>query len=361
MINLDDLIHRARRGQRIELKAGRVYFTRGCPQDGALGHPVLKKGCAIHGNMAVVRVLPVTTKASIDGLFGEGSNQVQDIVLDIDSSAAVPTRKINGIAMNSGERNRVSNCRLIGINGFGVNHKECFGIVSKGTEDTVENCSIHSPVGDYISAISCLSGHITGCAVYWPPLPAERVFWQAYNVQNCDSLVVEKCESFGGVGGIYSDWKNTSNLLVRQCRFIGVRHGLHLNAQEISGQREKRTVRGVRFEGNTVLLRRKDSVGVAAVLLDHTWSIHSEEPNHINSIRDVQIKGNEFRFDSQDGPSPSAAYVANIATNCPQSGPERGIWEVLIQGNNADPKLRFRNKGTRAQVTAPGVDRWITQ
>jgi len=361
MINLDDLIHRARRGQRIELKAGKVYFTRGCPQDGALGHPVLKKGCSIVGNMAVVRVLPATKRASIDGLFGEGSNQIQDIVLDIDSSAAVPARKINGIVMDSGERNRVSNCRLIGINGFEVNHKECFGILSRGREDTVEGCSIHSPAGDYISAISCLSGHISGCVVYWPSPPAGRVFWQAFNVQNCDSLIVERCESFGGVGGIYSDWKDTSNLLVRQCRFIGVRHGLHINAQEISGQRAKRTVRGVRFEGNTVLLRRNEPVGVAAVLLDHTWSTYSEAPNYMNSIRDVQIRGNEFRFDAQEGSSPSAAYVVNIATNCPQSGPERGIWDVLIQDNTVDPKLRYRNKGTRAQVNAPGVDRWITQ
>lgn len=300
MKNLDKILSEAAEGQTITLESG-IYTTMGVTheQGKTLTGPVLKRGVKLLGHQDGTTILCIRdgTGDEVTVVWGAGENHLVGLTIDC-GPKGVATNKRNGVYLY-GKSNLVGAVTVLRPWGDYGNQRESFAIsclADQGNGSKITSCDVREIQGDYQTAIQ--GHHVEDCDVEFPraQIGTGINFRVAYNVGASKGAVIRNCRSRWASSAVYTDYLDTIDLTVEGCTFFGCRNGLHLNAQQTQGQTETRTIRGVVFRDNTVLLDNT-APQVQAVLLDHsTPSGRYTQDNTLNLIDDVLIERNSFCF-----------------------------------------------------------------
>lgn len=352
MENLDTLLAAASPGSTISLDATKIYSTAGW-KEGLSNQPVLKQGCKLYGNGAVIRLTPATQTGNMNILTGEGDNLIQEITVEGDTVALNTNCKRNGIWVN-GENNTVYSCMVRQQYGSYAHSRESFGIVAHGKNGKIDQCQVRDVQGNYISAIALTTGSIvTNCEVALPNATGAE-FYVAYNIQSDIGSSVSDCVSVGGSAAVYTDYLNTINAKVRNCIFTDCVYGIHINCDENDPQDIYRSVHNFQMYNCEINLLGNASVtNPIGFLMTHIWHPYSSNPitsprkraTNIHFKR-CSVSINEATGVTYTGPT---SFVANIATKAASCDSTKGIHNVLFEDITVDPRItHWRNENHRA-------------
>lgn len=362
--NLDPILEAAAPGETIKLEPG-VYTTMGVSTNGLASEAKrsLKEGCTLEGAAAtqgittIICIRPLTSEGGDASVIrGLGRNTVRNVSVDggVPAGATATETPYPGkrnLVFLLGAGNKIENVigrRQYGVFGAG---RESFGLSAWGTEaepSEITNCQVTDMVGNYATAIQATV--IRQCLVNFPrPLAGVRAFRAAFNMGDTVNGIVEDCEAWWAMAGVYMDWKSCRGLNVRDNAFYGCDAGLWVNAQQEPAPTEQRLISGLTFERNQVYLNPA-SKHVNGVLLDHSTTDGKQAEVSWHGITNVRAKDNQIAFLPGEPIQAEDAYAANVCDFTPaeKRTEKLGITDVVFENNAVDSRLVWRTKGQPA-------------
>lgn len=320
----------------------------------------LKEGVTLEGPKpsegiaTIISIRPLTGDAGDASVIrGVGRNTVRNLTVDGgvpqgDTPQAVPYPGKRNLVFLKGDGNVIEN--VIGRRQYGVYQegKESFGLSAWGSPTApsrITNCQVVDVVGDYATAMQATE--IRNCLVNFPrPAKGVRAFRAAFNMGDSVNGIVEDCEAWWAMAGVYMDWKSCSGLKVKDNAFFGCDAGLWINAQQEAAPTEQRLISNLTFEGNQVWLNPQTR-NVNGILLDHSNT--SGQPTEVgwHGINGVNVTRNVIDFLPGETVTCEHPYASNICDYTP--GEKRteklGICNVRFADNTIGATLIHRTKG----------------
>ncbi len=362
MMLVDRQFSEAKPGDTIKLPRGLVGTMGVTHEDGvSVAGAALKPGVSVlgHPDGTILMCIRASDGPEVSALLGSGENEVRDLVIDCGESPPARGKKRNG-AYFYGRNNKLSNLIVLRPWGDFEAGRESFGIScnsEQGNGSTLQICEVREVLGDYQTGIQ--GPTLLNCNVEFPRVRPARGFWVAYNIGASNGQLIDRCTSRWAGSAVYTDWKDTRNVTIKNCTFVGCGTGLNLNAQQVAPDVEHRVIEGITFEGNEIVMDGR-AQQVQAFLFDHsTPSGRYERDNTRHSIRDILVSNCRVRMLPGAIATPHGArLVVNAASflSLDKRSRDLGISNVRMVGLDVEERdgLQWRSVNWNGRADVEG-------